>query len=415
MTTRVSRIQRQNQRGSAALLVTVAMLVLIAFASLAIDASLGYDERRDAQNAADNAAYAAAYDDCNPKDTAAPNPQAAAREVASRNGFDHTLPDVNVAAVENPPGSGIWTVTIEVIDIDSALGTASPYAPDQLDVTTTATAQCAPDPFLGGYAIFAGSQTCPMNELSINGADIAIQGDVHTNADGSITGSSPSITGDVTYVGSLNDPSGAAPGATPTSAQPYPLDPDLILEYRPGGARTGSDYHAFVGDIDNTDIIAIAPSIATGSNTDINFTSNAIIYATGDIDLKDVTMDATVGVTFVAEGEIGITANGDIRGFDPIDPTVTNSTKMTAFSWNVEPPTCAPGPASAVDINASAITWEGLIFAPNGLVSFSTASATATLDGSIIAYTINLSGDDLTITYDNDANTDPKFILELLR
>ena len=45
------------------------LIAQIAFASLAIDASLGYDERRDAQNAADNAAYAAAYDDCNPKDT----------------------------------------------------------------------------------------------------------------------------------------------------------------------------------------------------------------------------------------------------------------------------------------------------------------------------------------------------------
>ena len=407
------RSQHHSESGAAAVLVTVALLVLIAFASLAIDASLGYDERRDAQNAADNAAYAAAYDDCNPKDTAAPNPEAAAREVALRNGFDHTQPDVNVTAVEVPANSGIWTVTIEVIDIESTFGAASPYAPDTLDVTAVATAQSAEDPFLGGYAVFAAATSCA-NELQITGDDIDITGAVHSNSNALISGSSPSITGPVTYV----DGSAPIAGATQTTTQPYPLDPNLIVEYRPGGARTGANYHTFTGNIDNTDIAALVPSIATGSPTDINFTSNAIIYTTGGITLKGVTMDASVGVTFVAEGKIDIVATGDIRGFDPVDPAITNSTKMTAFSFNPSPPSapvCPPGPASAVEITASSITWEGLIFAPRGLVRISAASSSAAFDGSIIAWLVNLSGSDITITYDDAANTDPKFILELLR
>ena len=391
--------------------------MLIAFASLAIDASLGYDERRDAQNAADNAAYAAAYDDCNPKDTAAPNPQAAAREVALRNGFDHTQPNVNVTAVETPANSGIWTVTIEVIDIESTFGAATPYAPDEFDIAATATAQCAADPFLGGYAVFAGASGCPQSELNISGADVFIDGDAHTNADAQITGSSPTVTGEITYV----PPGAAAPlngeTASPTTFQPYPLDPNLILDYRPGGSRAlaaGSDYHdlSALGNVKNADLIA--QGFGTGGVNSILLTTGGIYYSSGDLGLKGVTLDTGVTITLIAEGTIDVIANGDIVGFDDVDPTNPNSTKLTAFSWNIQPPTCAPGPASAVNVAANTFDWEGLIFAPNGLVSFSTSSG-STLDGSIIAYMVNLSGSDLSITYDDSPNANPTFTLELLR
>lgn len=410
-------LSNYDQSGSAAVLVTVAMLVLIAFAALALDASLGYDERRDAQNAADNAAYAAAYDDCNPKDTAAPNPQKAAREVALQNGFDHSQPDLNVIAVENPPSSGIWTVTIEVLDIDSAFGVATPYAPDQLDITATATAHCAPDPFLGGYAVFAGAVGCPQPELDISGANVFVDGDVHTNEDVQITGSSPVVTGDITYV----PPGGAAPlngeTASATTQQNYPLDPNLINDYRPGGSRAlaaGANYHdlSAFGNIKNVDMIA--QGFGTGGVSNIQLDTGGIYYSSGNLELKGVTLGPGVTITLVAEGTISIIADGDIVGFDDVDPSNPNSTKLTAFSWNVAPPVCAPGPANAVNVSANTFDWEGLIFAPNGLVSFSTSSGT-TLDGSIIAYMVNLSGSDLSITYDDSANANPKFILELLR
>lgn len=410
-------VSRHGESGSAAVLVTVAMLVLIAFAALALDASLGYDERRDAQNAADNAAYAAAYDDCNPKDTAAPNPQKAARAVALQNGFDHSQPNVNVFAVENPPSSGIWTVTVEVIDFDLTLGVASPYSPDQLDISATASAQCAPDPFLGGYAVFAGASGCPQPELDISGADVYVDGDVHTNEDVQITGSSPVVTGDITYV----PPGGAAPlngeTASPTTSQDYPLDPNLINDYRPGGSRAiaaGADYHnlSAFGNVKNADMIA--QGFGTGGVNNIQLDTGGIYYSSGSLELKGLTLGPGVSITLISEGTISIIANGDIVGFDDVDPSNPNSTKLTAFSWSVDPPVCAPGPANAVNVSANTFDWEGLIFAPNGLVSFSTSSGT-TLDGSIIAYMVNLSGSSLSITYDDSANANPKFILELLR
>jgi hypothetical protein len=402
----------QRQTGTAAMLIAAALLVLLAFAALAIDAGLGYDERRDLQNAADNAAYAAAYEDCDPQydDTTLSNPLKAARFVAAENGFTHDPPSVTVEAAAT--GSDEWTVTITVTDLATTFGRATPYAGDALTVTAAATARCKPNPFLGGYAVFAGSDACSQNELDISGDDVSIVGKVHTNEDIKVTGSSPSISGEITYVppGTANL-SGSLTAST-TQTQSYPLDPNLIVEYRPGGARTTASYHQVPAGARNADFIAAG--YGAGNQTSIQLTTGGIYYSPGGIELKGVTLAPGVAITLVAEGHIEVIADGDITGFDPIDPANPNSTKMTAFSWNVEPTTCSPGPASAVTVSASSMTWTGLIFAPNGLVRFSASSAT-TIDGSIIAYTINLSGSELSVFYDDTANADPEFILELVR
>ena len=396
------------------MMVSVAMLLLLAMSSLAVDASIGFDERRDAQNAADNAAYAAAYDDCNPKLTSAPNPVKAAREVALRNGFDNSATNIDVTAVETPSGSGIWTATVTVADIDSAFGTATQFAPDQLTVVATGTAQCAADPFLGGYAVFAGANGCPQPELDIASSNVNIDGDVHSNEDVKITGSSPVVTGDITYV----HPGAAAPlngeTASATSTQPYPLDPNLFAEYRPGGARAVGAYHdmSAFGNVKNANFIA--QGYGTGTVTSIVIGTSGIYYSSGGLELKGASLAPGVTITLIAEGTINVIANGSIAGYDPVDPTNANSTNLVAFSWRADPPVCAPGPANAVNVSASSFDWTGLIFAPNGLVSFSTAGGT-TLDGSIIAYMVKLSGANLSIDYDDNANANPKFILELLR
>lgn len=399
--------------GSAAFMVAVSLLLILAFVSLAIDASFGYDERRDLQNAADNAAYAAAYESCSPRTAGAPDPEAAARDVADRNGFAHDGLATIVTAQELQPDE--WTVTISQIDNETQFGRATPYANDVFTIRAEGTATCEFQPFLGGYAVFAGAVGCPPDELNISGSDIVIDGAVHTNQDVSLTGSSPVINGDITYV----PPGGAhlsgSNTASPTTTQDYPLDPELFLEYRPGGARAlGADYHDFTGDTDVRNADLIAASLGTGNNTSLEITQSGIFYAPDDMTLKGVSLAPGVTITLIAEGTIDIVANGDIEGYDPVDPSNPNSTRLTAFSWNVDPTTCAPGPASAVSVSASSFSWEGLIFAPNGLVSFST-SAASSFSGSIIAYTINLSGSELAVAYDDSANADPTFTLDLLR
>jgi Flp pilus assembly protein TadG len=52
----------ESERGAAAFLVAISLVVLVGFAALAIDGGLGFDDRRGTQNAADSAALAAAWE-----------------------------------------------------------------------------------------------------------------------------------------------------------------------------------------------------------------------------------------------------------------------------------------------------------------------------------------------------------------
>ena len=50
----------KSERGQALILIVFAIIGLIAMTGLTVDGGLAYSDRRNAQNAADNAAYAAA-------------------------------------------------------------------------------------------------------------------------------------------------------------------------------------------------------------------------------------------------------------------------------------------------------------------------------------------------------------------
>ena len=81
------------------------MVVLIGMAALAIDGSNLYRERSDVQNAADLAAYAAAYDSC----TGGTDPAAVGVAQALANGYDNGDANVTVTVVEE---TGDWRATV---------------------------------------------------------------------------------------------------------------------------------------------------------------------------------------------------------------------------------------------------------------------------------------------------------------
>jgi uncharacterized membrane protein len=85
-----------GEKGAAALLVAISLVVLVGFAALAIDGGLGFDDRRGTQNAADSAALAAAWESCNPRVAGSPDPVGSALTVAAQNGYDDTDPEVVV-------------------------------------------------------------------------------------------------------------------------------------------------------------------------------------------------------------------------------------------------------------------------------------------------------------------------------
>ena len=94
-------------------------------------------------------------------------------------------------------------------------------------------ATCEQEPFLGGYAIFAGAETCATGgavELDLSGSTKTVNGGIFSNGDLKITGSDANVTGSIEYRGNLNtNESDVAANAEKYfgSAKEYPLDLEI--------------------------------------------------------------------------------------------------------------------------------------------------------------------------------------------
>jgi hypothetical protein len=380
----------------------------MAFASFAIDAGLGFDDRRGTQNAADLAALAAAWQSCNPEPGAG-TPRQVARATAQANGYTHTPsghPQVNVSG-----GGSTWTVEI-VERNDTIFGGATDYAPDQLTVRSSATARCQDVGLLGGYAVFGQSSACTGNDVSLSGANTTINGGVHTNDDLHIPNSSAVVNGDATY----RDNAVLGAGVTGTqyfgSSLPYPLSLS-ISEYAPGGSRAaaaGSNYRPFSGNVTRTDIAAVPGNSLSGSTLTIG--APGIYYTTGNITVnRTITLTgaaAAQGVTFVAGGEIDLAGVDNAKGYDPLVPGGTFPVFL--FANGGGSPACN---AKDIKIATNSATWQGLMYSPNGTTEIS-GSSVGSLNGSVIAYNVNVSSSDFTITHQPDPAAEPNYRVELL-
>lgn len=404
-----------DERGAVAVVVGVSLLVLMGFTALAIDAGMGYNDRRGTQNAADFAALAAAWEDCNPASASSPNPIQAARTTAADNGYDFT--DGNTTVDVNDLGAGQWQVDITVQN-NALFGAATPYANDDVTVLSSAIAECEAIPFLGGYAIFAGGPTSCNGgvELDLSGASKIINGGIHSNGEVKITGSSTSVNGQVTYVGSSN----YTPSTQLYSELDYPVELS-IAEYRPGGSRAliynddavpANDQYFNTATIDNNWMKNNGYAVSTGGSK-IEIQRSGVYYASSDIDLKQVSMASGVKATFVSEGPIKVTGESDFAGFDPVIGGA-NDPGVLFFSNYEEPPSGPTCTGNAVDISASSVTWTGVIFAPYGAVTPSFSSATS-LNGSVFAYTVNVSGSNFEISWQDNPSAIPDFEVNLLK
>lgn len=403
-----------DERGAVAIIVGLSLLVLMGFTALAIDAGMGYSERRGTQNAADNAALAAAWQDCNPK--VGLTPQQAALITAADNGYDDS--DANVTVTVNDLGKGQWQVDITNVT-DSTFGGATPYAGDEVTVLSSTVAECEAIPFLGGYAIFAGAPaTCNGGvELDLSGASKIVNGGIHSNGELKITGSNTVVNGNVTYVNSSN--------YTPSSQVYTPLDYPVdikITEYRPGGARATKYDNAdpaldqyFNTSSDITATWLVNNGYATNvSGNEIKIIKSGVYYTTGEIFInKDIFMAPGVTATWVAEKTIKISAKTNVKGFDPVVGGA-NDPGVLFYSNYLAPPSGPTCTGKAIDISSSGITWTGVIFAPHGAVTPSFSSATS-LNGSIFAYTVNVSGSNFEISWQDNPNAEPDFRVNLLK
>lgn len=406
-----------DERGAVAVIVGISLLMLMGFAALAIDAGMGYNDRRGTQNAADLSALAAAWEDCNPASSSSPNPVQAARNTAADNGYDPT--NANTTVTVNDLGAGQWQVDITVQN-NALFGAATPYAGDDVTVLSSAVAECEAIPFLGGYAIFAGGPvTCNGGvELDLSGASKIINGGIHSNGELKITGSSTDVNGQVTFVGSSN----YSPSTQIFNELEYPIELDISV-YRPGGSRANiyddpanpfalSDEYFNTTTIDNNWMVNNGLAVSL-SGQKIEIQRSGVYYASGSIDLKQVSMASGVGATFVSEGQIKIVGESDFVGFDPVIGGA-NDPGVLFFSNHEAPPSGPTCTGNAIDISTSSVTWTGVIFAPYGAVTPSFSSATS-LNGSIFAYTVNVSGSDFEISWQDNPAAIPDFKVNLLK
>ena len=402
----------KREEGAVAITVAVALLVLMAFTSMALDLSAGYESRRQTINAADSAALAAAWEDCNPKVAGNSDPTAAALEIAALNGFDDA--DADVVVVVDEPVDGEFRVTISTV-VNASFGAAAGIDGDgELDVLSRATATCVAHPFLGGYALLAfGPHSCGGGvELDLSGASKIINGGIHSNGDIKITGATTEINGDVTYIGDSN----YSPSIQLADEPANPMSVE-IEEFEPGGARAqaAAGQGEYINAIGNniTNNYLTANGYATGSGGNVVITKSGIYYTDGDISLNNATTAPGVKVTFVTPEQISVSGSGNFTAYESIAGT-ENDPGILMFSTYLEPaaggPTCT---GNAIQWSVSSGTWTGVIYAPYGQARQSSASG-ASVNGSIFAYTIDLSGSEFDISWQDNPDAVPTYEVQLV-
>lgn len=372
-------------RGATAVIVALSLLVLVGFTAIAIDGGRAYNERRSTQNAADNAALAAAWAEC----TSTPDPAQVGRDSANTNGY--------ASGVTVQKDGDLWVASITSTQPTEFAGVVGAGT---VTVVSEARASCVVESGSGPYVLFAGATEAQCgNALSAPGSSITVNGPAHSN--GSVHSPGPPIgskvwNGPVTY-----GPGGSASnplvqykaGATldPNAPLGYPVPSYWKVEnYAPGGSRTNvANYYSYVGDQN------FGSGLAPGLH-----------YIAGDVSLQGSAYSLN-DVTIVATGNI------HIRGAN-ITMTPYSSDGLALFSDHAGSPSCN---THAIQFTNATGAFEGVWFAPNGQVRINSSTVVGgiRLNGSIVAYTINIAGADRTFNYQSFTGGDPSYTVELER
>lgn len=393
----MSLTDRSGERGATAFMVAAAMLLLMGFASLAVDAGMGLGIRRGAQNAADLAALAAAWQDCNPSGTL--TSEWVAIDTAAKNGYDNSNPEVEVVPEEVGDG---WKVTITDTR-DTTFGRVTPYAPDTLEVAAEATARCVEVGILGGYAVFGEASSCSVEVGISAGTSMTLDGGIHSNEDLTLNlvSGSPAVSGPTTYRGTASG--NAVSGAVQYfgSAIEYPDD---IAGYTP----SAEDFF-FPDGITNDEILDHPSSLGTMNGSTLEITEPGIYRTDEGVDLGDVRLAgdaASDGVTFVADRTIRVRNLENFRGHDDL---TSNQGPPVAF-YSTDATGCLP----AIQIgNDGDVTWDGIAFARNGAILVDT-DGVVDVDGSLIGRRVGVRGQTIDITYIDDPSIEPTYEVELV-
>lgn len=405
----LQKTQKSQESGQIIIIIAFLMIAMIAMLGLAIDGGSLMFLQRDVQNASDAAILSATYAQC------AGGTQAqienAARTTAKEQGFDHDDPDINVlvdTAYTPPGGSSDPNVKYVRVSITAPKDTyfIQIVYTQPLRVTTESVGRCnaktASSSGGNQYALWAGSTSCN-NTIDWSGSSTYIEGNIHSNNDIHVGGQTNIVDGQGSLVTTLDAPSDKItwnPSASnpDTNASVQPNDPLglNINDYAPGGAKWNEA---------NSDPSHIAVSFPCKNANDkmdsgwlkdegyFNDSTKALqdglYYSACGIDLSvsDITSNS---VTFVAEGEVNLSGSSHhLRPY--LDGLLIFSNEQHNGGAQ-----CSNG---VVKMAGSTHNWEGLIYAPHGLIEMSGSSNTS-MRGALIGYGIRLNGSSIDIRFD---------------
>lgn len=242
--------------------------------------------------------------------------------------------------------------------------------------TTTTEPPVVTNPYEGLNIYATGAPSCNAS-IAIDTADRHIEGALHSNGSIQSNGSAGWIAGPVTYVDSVNawPPSQFVGGIS----QAAPLDieaPWKLSEYAPGSAKAsaaGDNFHYWNG----------------GMNTSVDGIEPGLHYVAGNVNIWPGASSNVIleEVTIVATGSIQISAASiTLTPWDPDGIVLYGDSGGTPTCWN-----------NAIQLSTTSLSWEGVLFAPNGKVGLYTANST-TVAGAIIAVTAQITGNSLAMS-----------------
>lgn len=393
-----------SERGQVLVMVGLALAVMIGAVGLAIDGGRLYLERREAQGAADHAAITAALAFCSGSGSGTAISKGLAS--AAQNGYNNDGVTNTVAVTfqaGNPPKFRAVVKTMAQTAFMGILGIFT------FDVAAEAVAGCVGGSSSSGPgAIYAGGTNCTNASgkpaIKVNGSIFKVYGGLHSNSDIGISGSTNQFTNGpgapddpVTYVGEFFN------GGSGNTFQdpPYPQDvgPALPTPVWPSGWDPSDA---------NPSLYAAYRSLAVNTST-LNdqvtmLTTNGVYYTDSSLGIDIGTISPGVSrVTLVAP-------NG------PVKVAASTLTLGAATDADVAPGTLPRQgililsgltqsgllmcDTFTVDVSGSDSTWNGIIWAPGGLIKMS-GSGTATANGSLVAWAVELNGSNLKIQYDS--------------
>lgn len=334
----------KSEDGTAIILVTFMATVLIGMAALVVDVGRVYHIYSGMRNAADAAALAGAQH--LPDQSAA---YAAAVSYAEANGLNLGELEINIP----------YTGDQRMIEVKCSREVSYLLAPvlgfTNRQLNARAVAMYGNDRVFD-YALFSGSKT---STLKVTGANLNVEGNVHTNADAKLTGANVSIDGVLETVGYLQASSSNHNITEVMEEAPFVPTPVWDMdELRLMATRTLYGDQHFNGGIVELD---------------------GILFVEGNVKLNG-SLIRGLG-TIIATGDIEISGSGISYA--------TSSDAVCLYAGN------------QIKISGSNVSIDGILYAPQNQIQVS--SSNTTVRGAVIGDLVLMSGSNTTIIHDQQA------------